>query len=84
MVIDRSRPEYIKLTQWARYFDFPSYGTMKNIVSKRDENGATYFLSWVSNSLYVNVEKFFSWMEMNKLKKSSTESTDSTDLKRFD
>lgn len=79
MVIDR-RPEYVKLTQWSKYFEFPTYGTMRNIVSKRDENGAGFFLCWVSNSLYINVEKFFSWMEMNKLKKVSTDSTDSTPL----
>lgn len=55
--------EYIPLTKWSKHFTYPSYGTMRNIVARRKENGADIFLSMIHGRFYVNVIKFNEWME---------------------
>jgi hypothetical protein len=60
--------EWVQLTRWEDYFDCPSYGTMRNIVSRRKENGAEAFLSFVNGRFYVHRKKFNEWMESRKEK----------------
>lgn len=61
--------EWVPLTRWEDHFAYPSRGTMRNVVSRRKENGADVFLSFVNGRFYVNPKKFHEWMESRKEKK---------------
>lgn len=39
---------------------------MRNIVARRKENGADYFLRMVHSRFYVNIKRFFEWFEQQK------------------
>ncbi|CUI17979.1 hypothetical protein PNK_2383 [Candidatus Protochlamydia naegleriophila] len=60
-----SRKELIvvPLTKWKDHFDYPTQGTMRNVVARRKENGAEAFLSMVNGRFYIHIEKFHKWME---------------------
>lgn len=59
----KSMPLIVQLTHWDKYYQCPSKGTMRNIVARREENGADEFLSMIHKRFYVNVEKFHIWLE---------------------
>ena len=59
-------PKYVQLTKWADFTDHPSYGTMRFLVNKRKENGAEEFLRKINGRFYINVDKFYDWMEKQK------------------
>lgn len=54
------KQEWVQLTQWGDRV--PSFGTMRNLVARRKENGAEVFLALVNNRFYVNIAKFNEWM----------------------
>jgi hypothetical protein len=61
--------EWIPLTKWQDRFQYPTYGCMRNICARRRENGAEAFLSIINGRFYINVKKFFHWMENQKEKR---------------
>lgn len=63
------KSQWIQLTKWKLHFDYPSQGTMRNLVARRKENGSEIFLSMVNGRFYVNVDKFNSWMESQMINK---------------
>ena len=62
-MIDNSQLKIVPLTKWGKHFTYPSQGTMRNIVSKREDNNSSEFLLMIHNRFYVNVEKFHIWLE---------------------
>jgi len=58
--------KYVQLTKWAEFTDHPSYGTMRNIVARRKDNGAEEFLCKINGRFYINIDNFYHWMEKQK------------------
>jgi hypothetical protein len=58
--------QWVKLSQWGNRT--PSHGTMRNIVSRRKDNGADVFLSMVNGCFYINIPAFNLWMTKQKEK----------------
>lgn len=59
--------EWIPLTKWSSHCQIPTYGTMRNIVARRNENGPDVFLSMINHRIYVNKSKFYEWMNNQKI-----------------
>ena len=66
-------PQILPLTHWKKHFPYPSQGTMRNIVARREENNASEFLSMIHGRFYVNVEKFHIWLEKQSILRKKNE-----------
>jgi hypothetical protein len=54
--------DWVPLTRWNKHFGYPTLGTMRNIVSRRKDNGAEEFLSVINGRFYINVQAFRAWI----------------------
>ena len=60
---ENSQLKIVPLTKWGKHFSYPSQGTMRNIVARREDNNAGEFLSMIHGRFYVDVEKFHLWLQ---------------------
>ena len=52
----------IPVTKYNKHFSYPSLGTVRNIVARRNENGANTFLLMIHGRHYIDIQKFKKWM----------------------
>jgi hypothetical protein len=60
----RDELQWVQLTRWGNRV--PSFGTMRNIIAKREQNGAEEFLSLVNGRYYIHITRFNNWMIKQK------------------
>ncbi len=57
----------VAIGQWNKYVPSPSMNTIRNIIQRREENGAEEFIVHLNGRLYVDVPKFHEWMKKHSL-----------------
>lgn len=62
-IANTNKPIIIRLSQWNKHYPYPSLGTMRNLIARREENNASEFLNMINGRFYINVEKFQKWLE---------------------
>ena len=55
--------ELIPLTKWNDYFDYPTIGTLRQLVYFEDTNGFSKVIRRIGCRIYIKVSAFFEWVE---------------------
>ena len=55
--------ELIPLTKWNDYFDYPTVGTLRQLVYFEDTNGFSKVIRRIGCRIYIKVSAFFEWVE---------------------
>ena len=55
--------ELIPLTKWNDYFDYPTIGTLRQLVYFEDTNGFSKVIRRIGCRIYIKVSAFFDWVE---------------------
>lgn len=68
--------ELISLVEWNKYFSYPSYGYLRQIISNADKNGFNKVIRRIGKRIYLKVDAFFEWVdEQNGITKNNDEGT---------
>jgi len=55
----------IKLPQWNDYHEYPSIGSLRNMIYNREFNGFGICIKRVGKNIFIDEGKFFEWMKTN-------------------
>lgn len=55
--------ELIPLTKWNDYFDYPTIGTLRQLVYFEATNGFSKVIRRIGSRIYLKVSAFFEWVE---------------------
>lgn len=64
--------ETILVTDWNKYYDYPTIGALRALIFNKDTNGFNKVLRDVSGRWLIHVDSYFKWVEeQNGFKKVS-------------
>lgn len=55
----------IKLPQWNDYHEYPSIGSLRNMIHHSEFNGFNVCIKKVGRNIFIDESKFFEWMKTN-------------------
>ena len=55
--------ELIPLTKWNDYYDYPTVGTLRQLVYFEATNGFSKVIRRIGSRIYLKVSAFFVWLE---------------------
>lgn len=58
-----SKPELIPVTKWNTYFDYPTLGSIRQLIFYNTDNFNDKVLRKIGKRQYIKVSEFFKWVE---------------------
>ena len=55
--------ELIPLSKWNDYYDYPTVGSLRQLVFYGNENGFNKVIRRIGCRIYIKVSAFFDWVE---------------------
>lgn len=59
----KTQQELIPLTKWNNYYDYPTVGSLRQLVYFEDTNGFSKVIRRIGCRIYIKVSAFFDWVE---------------------
>lgn len=59
----KTQQELIPLTKWNDYYDYPTVGSLRQLVYFEDTNGFSKVIRRIGCRIYIKVSAFFDWVE---------------------
>ncbi len=59
----KTQQELIPLTKWNDYYDYPTVGSLRQLVYFEDTNGFSKVIRRIGSRIYLKVSAFFEWVE---------------------
>lgn len=59
----KTQQELIPLTKWNDYYDYPTVGSLRQLVYFGDTNGFSKVIRRIGCRIYIKVSAFFDWVE---------------------
>lgn len=61
--LTEKKTELIPLTKWNDYYDYPTVGTLRQLVFYEHSNGFSKVIRRIGCRIYIKVSAFFEWVE---------------------
>jgi len=58
-----TQPRLIPVAKWKNYHDYPSIGTLRQLIFRADENGFNDVIRRIGGRVLINEQAFFEWVE---------------------
>lgn len=59
----KTQQELIPLTKWNDYYDYPTVGSLRQLVYFEATNGFSKVIRRIGCRIYIKVSAFFDWVE---------------------
>lgn len=60
---NKENQELIPLSKWNDYYDYPTVGTLRQLVFYEHSNGFSKVIRRIGCRIYIKVSAFFEWVE---------------------
>ena len=60
---NKEKQELIPLSKWNDYYDYPTVGTLRQLVFYENSNGFSKVIRRIGCRIYIKVSAFFEWVE---------------------
>lgn len=57
------RQRLILVTDWNKYFDYPTLGGLRALIFNADKNGFNKVIRRIQSRVLINVEDYFNWVD---------------------
>ena len=62
-IIRDDRHRLILVTDWNKYFDYPTLGGLRALIFNADTNGFNKVIRRIQSRVLINVEAYFKWVD---------------------
>ena len=56
-------PKLILVTNWNKYFDYPTLGALRALIFNADKNGFNKVIRRIQSRVLIHVDAFYDWVE---------------------
>lgn len=56
-------PRLILVTDWNKYFDYPTLGTLRMLIFNENKNGFNKVVRRINLRVLIHVEAYYNWVE---------------------
>lgn len=66
-------PKLILVTDWHKYFDYPTLGALRALIFNADKNGFNKVIRRIQSRVLIHVDAFYDWVEeINHINKKAS------------
>lgn len=60
---ETTTPKLILVTDWNKYFEYPTLGALRALIFNADKNGFNKVTRRIQSRVLIHVEAFYNWVE---------------------